>query len=661
MSSPALRKLPLVLEADPRWPLDGPDPWSIEQGTHGQDLMAGTAGSDLLRAGAGDDLLFYRLVEQARGTHDVYDGGLGHDTLTLSFTPEQLAQAGFLDSFTQQLLAFRAMASVQSLPTGELSEARDARFTFSFGDWELSVSNIEEIRVAPTLAHASLRVTEGGGTPVTWANFGYSDPGSPDVVIAALWSQGGQFEVLDAGVWVAAHTFSGAQLDAGQVRFVHDGGEFAPQVFVRASEVGQISNTVQVTIDYLPVNDAPELRHANLPLPATSFASVRLGPQNFGASDADGDVRDLTVYVTAPSGGAFFRSTSPSTAPSEAVTSFTWRDLSAGLIAWVPNGSAPAEFTVHVSDGECTSNAVTVRAGQFMVGTPNADALSGGLRGDWIVGQGGDDSIRGNAGADILDGQLGDDELWGGDGDDQIYGGSGTSLVPGGDDKLYGGAGADFLNGLDGKDLLEGNDGMDTLIGGVGDDTLDGGLGDDLLAGGPGKDSMAGGDGNDWLDGGADQDNLQGGAGNDFLQGGAAADALDGGSGHDILLGGPGADRLTGGAGADTFFFAAALLDPDGTPNIDTITDFSHSQGDLIVLNTFAAFGSFPAAAFHAIDGMDAREVFGVYVLYDPQTGILSYDADGAAGAGPAVAFAKMGESGHPAVMQAGDFLVAAL
>lgn len=637
------------------------EPPALLVGTSGNDTMAGTSGADILRAGAGDDLLFYRLAEQAAGTHDTYHGGQGRDTVALVFTPEQLAQAGFLESLAQQLQAFRAMVAAQALPTGELSAAQDARFTFTFGEWSLSVSRIEEIRVAPTLVSVSLDLDEGATVPVTWANFGYSDPGSADVVMSVLWADGGQFEVKVDGAWGEARSFTGAQLRDGQVRFVHDGGEFAPQLHLRASEGGQISNTVQATIDYLPVNDAPELRHASLPLPATSFASVRLGQQNFGAFDADGDVRDLTVWVTAFSGGAIFRSTSPSTAPSEEVTSFTWRDLGAGLIAWVPNGSVPVEFTVHVSDGERTSNAVTVRAGQFMVGTPNADALSGGLQGDWIVGQSGDDTIRGDAGADILDGQLGDDELWGGDGDDQIYGGSGTPLTPGGDDKLYGGAGADLLNGLDGKDLLEGNDGIDTLIGGVGNDTLDGGLGDDLLAGGPGKDSMAGGDGNDWLDGGADQDNLQGGAGNDFLQGGAAADALDGGSGHDILLGGSGADRLTGGAGADTFFFAAALLDPDGTPNIDTITDFSHAEGDLIVLNTFAAFGSFPAAAFHAIDGMDAREVFGVYVLYDPQTGLLSYDADGPGGAGPAVAFAKLGEFTHPAAIQASDFLVAAL
>ncbi len=56
---------------------------------------------------------------------------------------------------------------------------------------------------------------------------------------------------------------------------------------------------------------------------------------------------------------------------------------------------------------------------------------------------------------------------------------------------------------------------------------------------------------------------------------------------------------------------------------------------------------------------MDARDVVGDQVRYDPVTGILSYDADGAAGPGAALPFAQRGVDTHPADFGAVDLLVA--
>jgi Ca2+-binding RTX toxin-like protein len=57
-------------------------------------------------------------------------------------------------------------------------------------------------------------------------------------------------------------------------------------------------------------------------------------------------------------------------------------------------------------------------------------------------------------------------------------------------DMIIGGAGNDQLNGRRGNDKLYGECGDDTLIGGSGKDILDGGLGFDLLTGGIGKDTF---------------------------------------------------------------------------------------------------------------------------------------------------------------------------
>ena len=80
-------------------------------------------------------------------------------------------------------------------------------------------------------------------------------------------------------------------------------------------------------------------------------------------------------------------------------------------------------------------------------------------------------------------------------------------------------------------------------------------------------------------------DNMMSGLdGNDTLSGGLGNDTLDGGAGNDTLDGGVGTDTLTGGTGADHFVFSA----PGG--GADTVTDFSSSDGDKMVLD-HAAFG----------------------------------------------------------------------
>lgn len=73
--------------------------------------------------------------------------------------------------------------------------------------------------------------------------------------------------------------------------------------------------------------------------------------------------------------------------------------------------------------------------------------------------------------------------------------------------------------------------------------------------------------------------------GNDTITGGSGNDVLVGGKGNDTLIGGAGNDTLTGGLGADTFVFRPG----DGH---DTITDFSHIEGDRIDLSAFADFTS---------------------------------------------------------------------
>ncbi len=68
------------------------------------------------------------------------------------------------------------------------------------------------------------------------------------------------------------------------------------------------------------------------------------------------------------------------------------------------------------------------------------------------------------------------------------------------------------------------------------------------------------------------------------LAGGDFNDTLSGLGGNDDLYGNRGNDTLTGGTGADTYHFAQS-----GADNVDTITDYSYADGDVIDLSHLLA------------------------------------------------------------------------
>ena len=134
-------------------------------------------------------------------------------------------------------------------------------------------------------------------------------------------------------------------------------------------------------------------------------------------------------------------------------------------------------------------------------------------------------------------------------------------------DVLTGTPGAELIQGLAGNDRLEGGQGADTLDGGLGTDTAVFRLDRDWAAGTP-FDGTGVGTGQDvMLDSGDGQprqlrsiENLevhgftQGATVDNVITTGSGADTIIGGPGDDILNGGPGADSLVGGAGDDVYY-----------------------------------------------------------------------------------------------------------
>ncbi len=240
----------------------------------------------------------------------------------------------------------------------------------------------------------------------------------------------------------------------------------------------------------------------------------------------------------------------------------------------------------------------------------------------------------------------------------------------------------------------QGSSGNDAIVGGMANDSLFGGLGDDTYTVSPGNkvveqpdegtdtiissqsyslpvnvenltligDHSINGTGNTLantlignflannLAGGKGADVLIGGDGYDILKGNIGWDKLNGGNGNDFLDGGKGRDLLSGGAGSDIFYLVNALA-----KNADKITDFSVSD-DTIQLNK-AGFsqlshtGVLDTGSF--VTGTAASDADD-YIIYNPTTGALLYDADG----NGAEAGVKIAVLGVDLAMTYADFVV---
>jgi Ca2+-binding RTX toxin-like protein len=176
-----------------------------------------------------------------------------------------------------------------------------------------------------------------------------------------------------------------------------------------------------------------------------------------------------------------------------------------------------------------------------------------------------------------------------------LRGGDDGILTGNGNDIIFGGSGGDSITTQGGRDDITAGSGDDFVSAGGDADRVSGGSGGDQIGGDEGDDTLFGGSGNDVLFGGADDDQLFGGVDDDTLvgdgDGTAGNDILNGGFGRDILFGGGGIDTLTGGDGKDLFAYEVGFGSTNESPlaGRDSITDFSHAQGDQIDLRVIDA------------------------------------------------------------------------
>ncbi|MEA2822739.1 MAG: large repetitive protein, partial [Bradyrhizobium sp.] len=238
--------------------------------------------------------------------------------------------------------------------------AQGETFTAHFGydvvdEHGASVHQTATVRVAgsndaPTVTSAGFSVSEGGTVVLGAANIGVADPDSTSFTFTVTNLGHGTFQITSNGNdWASATTFTTAELNAGHVRFAHDGGEVAPAFSIQASDGAAINNQSNVlagSVSFSPVNDAPVIAAANLTI--QEGGTVVLGASNLSVTDPDNNsfvftasnVSHGTFQVTA--GGS-------SWIP---VTTFNTANLNAGHVRFVHDGGEDAPtFSIQAEDG----------------------------------------------------------------------------------------------------------------------------------------------------------------------------------------------------------------------------------------------------------------------------------------------------------------------
>ncbi len=318
-----------------------------------------------------------------------------------------------------------------------------------------------------------------------------------------------------------------------------------------------------------------------------------------------------------------------------------------------------AAITATNGNGGLTGNAQN----NVLTGNGGRNQLNGGFGTDFLDGGAGADTLNGGAGKDTMEGGTGNDVYivnssadvvvesnnGGGWGFDTVRASASFSLTQNveklvltgkADISATGNGLGNVINGNTGDNVIKAGGGADTVVSGWGNDTVNSGTGNDKVVAGRGNDKIIAGLGNDKVNGDAGNDTVLSGWGNDIVDGGTGNDIIRGDAGNDVLTGGAGNDVLTGGAGADIFILSDKAIDA----NTDKITDFNvrndtiHLENkfyskvgaaDKVLKNNFFRVGS------EAEDSND-------YIIYNQETGSLSYDADGN-GSGQAHEIANIG------------------
>ncbi|NJL09941.1 MAG: hypothetical protein HC908_06440 [Calothrix sp. SM1_7_51] len=204
----------------------------------------------------------------------------------------------------------------------------------------------------PLITNSAFSITEGATITLTGDNFNSSDVESDPANLTFTVSNvsNGSFE-LASQAEQAITSFTQAQINAGQVKFVHSGSEDSPSYDINLSDGTDTTNLITTKIrDFTKLNDTPVL--VNNTFNVSEGGILSLTSDNFRATDEETETSNLTFNLSEVFSGRFELTTSPG----QAITSFTQKEITQGQVRFVHNGSENTpSFLIGVSDGDTNS------------------------------------------------------------------------------------------------------------------------------------------------------------------------------------------------------------------------------------------------------------------------------------------------------------------
>ena len=167
-------------------------------------------------------------------------------------------------------------------------------------------------------------------------------------------------------------------------------------------------------------------------------------------------------------------------------------------------------------------------------------------------------------------------------------------------DTISGNAGNDTISAGAGANSVAGGEGNNILTTDLGNDTITAGAGNDTITAGAGNDSITAGSGNNSVDAGADNDTITTtGSGNNTILGGAGNDTITCGTGADDITGGGGLDTITLGGGANILRYTA-VADSTGV-NLDTVNGFVSGTDSVFVTLAWGTSATMDVSGFASV------------------------------------------------------------
>ena len=296
----------------------------ILSGDNGNDTLDGGKGSDILLGGNGDDILIYRASDNV-GSHDIYSGDSGKDTLRL-IVSQAMANSS---AFQQDIAALQAKLARGSA-------------TYSFNSFDLVVTSIEKLQIvidggttnhAPVAVADTVAATEDAALTILAStlltNDTDADSGDSRTLVSVQNAVHGTATINSSGniVFVAEANYSGV----------------ASFTYTMKDSAGATS-TATVTVNIAAVADAPTLSVASAGGNEDSAIALSIS-----SAVTDGSEQLVSLVVSAIPVGATLTDGTLTFTATASLTSIDIRTWTLSNLKITPPANSDADFALTVT------------------------------------------------------------------------------------------------------------------------------------------------------------------------------------------------------------------------------------------------------------------------------------------------------------------------